>query len=191
MSDELESALAELTTAREKFEAVRASLVQVLDIPHDDQAVVRQTQSRLERIDAEVAGVERLMKSVASQVVGDGLTKASYARLLLGPRPQSVEPEDLGGGIQDLARVVSGEEITVHDLPRGRVGARDDVHSVAPGPDGVHPHRQQVPRPAEGSHHLPTDCIPHGRLLNRSFLLRRDTRHDPLLDMAVGLPHRR
>lgn len=70
MSDELESALAELTEAREKLEAVRVTLTQVLGVSQGDQAVVEKARARLERIDAEVASVERAIGEVARQVVG-------------------------------------------------------------------------------------------------------------------------
>lgn len=69
MSEEIESALAELTEAREKLEAVRATLMQIVTVPHTDQGVMRQARAKLERMDAEAAGVERLVKEVASQGV--------------------------------------------------------------------------------------------------------------------------
>lgn len=65
----LESALAELTEAREKLEAVRVTLAQVLDVSHGDQAVVEKAKARLERIDAEVASVERVITEAARQLV--------------------------------------------------------------------------------------------------------------------------
>jgi chromosome segregation ATPase len=70
MSDELEAALADLNEAREKLEAVRATLTQVLNLSQGDQAVVEKAKARLERIDAEVASVERAIGEVARQVVG-------------------------------------------------------------------------------------------------------------------------